>query len=145
MAATINASVINRLRGSISFVDHPELNIVAANLGKDMITISEQGEDTHAIQVATSIVNSPEPYKMVEVSAQVVRSQDLANRFKLQKEKFSVLGNATVRPDTPSLSDYQLLNVSIKNVDPIKMNGEEVGYYIHFQAAYPINSDLFNL
>jgi hypothetical protein len=143
--ATINAGVINRLRGSISFVDHPELNIVAANLGKDMISITEQGEDTHAIPTATSIVNSPEPYKIVEFSAQIVRSQDLANRYKLQKEKFSVVGNAIIRPDTPSLSDYNLVNASIKGVDSIKMNGEDVGYYIHFQAAYPINSDLYTL
>lgn len=143
--ASINAGVINRLRGSISIVDFPELNIVAANLGKDMITISEQGEDTHAIPTATSIVNSPEPYKIVEFSAQIVRSQDLANRYKLQKEKFSVLGDVVIRPDTPSLSDYNLSNCSIKGLDPIKMNGEDVGYYIHFQGVYAINADLYSL
>jgi hypothetical protein len=145
MAAALSQNVISKVRGSASFVDYPELNIIAANLGKNMITITEQGDDTHAIPTATTVVNSPEPYKIVEFSADIVRSQDLANRFKLQKEKFSVLGDATLRTDAAGYSDYKLTQVSIKGIDAIKMNGEEVGNTIHFQGVYAINSDLFTL
>ena len=82
MATPVNQGTINRLRGTISFTDHPELNITPAFMGKDMITITPQGDITHIIPTATGIVTSPEPYQVFEFSAHVLRTNALGDRFK---------------------------------------------------------------
>lgn len=136
---------INRLRGSIGFADVPDLNIVAAYMGKEMITISPQGDVTGVIPSATGIVTSPEPYQIVEFSAHVLRTNGLGDRFKKRMELNSVLGDAVVRQDTAAMSDYRFSNVSIKSVDPIKLNGEDAGWMIHFVGSYQINSALYDV
>lgn len=145
MVATVNQGTINRLRGSISFPDHPELAITPAFLGKEMITVSLQGEAVHQIPTATGVATSPEPYMVAEFSAQILRTNGLGERFKKQMEKLATLGDAVVRSDSTAMSDYDFSNTSIKGVDPIKQNGEEVGWMVHFQGAYQVNSDLYNV
>ncbi len=145
MATPVNQGTINRLRGSISFVDLPDLNITPAFLGKEMITITPQGDVTHAIPSATGLVTSPEPYQIVEFSAHVLRTNGLGERFKKRIEKLSTLGDCVIRSDASGFSDYNITNASIKSVDPIKMNGEEAGVVIHFQGAYQVNGDLYNV
>lgn len=145
MATPVVQGNINRLRASISFPDHPELNITPAYLGKEMFSLALQGEATHPIPTATGIVNSPEPYQIAEFTAHVLRTNGLGDRFKKQKEKNSILGDSVIRSDTSAFSDYNLTNCSIKSVDPIKFNGEDAGWMIHFQGAYQINSDLYNV
>lgn len=145
MATPVNQGTINRLRATISFTDHPELNITPAFMGKDMITITPQGDITHIIPTATGIVTSPEPYQVFEFSAHVLRTNALGDRFKKQWEKISTLGNAVIRSDSSVFSDYQVTNVSIKSVDAIKQNGEDAGVVIHFTGAYQVNGDLYAL
>jgi hypothetical protein len=145
MATPVNQGTLNRLRASVIFPDHPELNITPAFLGKEMLSISPQGDVTHIIPTATGVVTSPEPYQVVEVAAHVLRTNGLGDRFKKQMELLSTLGNCTVRGDTTVFSDYNLTNVSVKGVDTIRMNGEDAGWLIHLQGAYQINGSLYNL
>jgi len=143
MAVPVNQGTINRLRSGYSFVDHPELNVTAAFLGKDGITLTPQGDVTHVIPTLTGLVNSPEPYQIMEVTIHLVRSMALADRFKKQIENLSTVGDSIARSDSTAMSDYQLSNTSIKSVDAIKQNGEDAGWMIHLQAVYLINSSLY--
>lgn len=143
--AAINQGTINRLRGSVSFVDLPDLNVTPAYLGKEMISVNPQGEITHQIPSATGVVTSPEPYQIVEAAIHVLRTNGLGERFKKRWEKLSTLGDAVIRSDSSEFSDYNLTNVSIKSVDPIKQNGEDAGVMIHLQGAYQVNADLYNV
>jgi hypothetical protein len=145
MVAQVNQGTINRLRASVSFISHPELNITPPFLGKEMISLNPQGDVTHIIPTATGVVTSPEPYQVMEFSAHVLRTNGLGDRFKKQLENISTLGDATIRSDASGFSDYALTNVSIKSVDPIKMNGEDAGWLVHFAGAYQINGSLYNL
>ena len=81
----------------------------------------------------------------MEFSAHVLRTNGLGDRFKKQMEDLATLGDAVIRSDSTSMSDYNLTNTSIKSVDPIKQNGEEAAWMIHFQGAYQINAALYNL
>ena len=145
MATPVNQGTINRLRATISFPDHPELNITPAYLAKDMITITQTGEVTHPIPTATGIVTSPEPYQIMEFSAHVLRTNGLGDRFKKQIENLSTLGDAVIRSAASGFSDYNITNTSIKSVDAIKENGEDAGWMIHFQGAYAINGSLYGV
>lgn len=145
MATPQTQGTLNRLRGAISFTDHPELNITPGFLGKEMISITPQGDATHIIPTATGVVTSPEPYQVMEFSAHVLRTNGLGDRFKKRIEELSTLGDATIRSDSSSFSDYNVTNVSVKSVDAIKMNGEDAGWMIHFSGAYLINGSLYSL
>ena len=140
-----NQGTINRYRGSISFPDHPELNIVPNSMGKEMITITFQGEIVHAIPTATGLVTSPEPYQIVEFSADVLRSIGIGDLFKKRIEKLGTMGDAVIRSDASTMSDYNFFNTSIKSVDPVKQDGSTATQTIHFQGYYPINQDLYNV
>lgn len=144
MVAQVNQGTLNRLRVSISFRDHPELNITPPFLGKEMITWSPQGELTKAIPAATGVVTSPEPYQIVEFSAEILKTNGLGDRFKSQWELLSTLGDAVIRGDASTFGDVQVYNTSIKSVDPVKSNGDQAVIVVHMQGAYPINSSLFN-
>lgn len=145
MATPVTQGTLNRLRATVSFPDHPELNITPSFLGKDMITVAPQGDVTHIIPTATGLVTSPEPYQIVEISAHVLRTNGLGDRFKKQQENLSTLGNATIRFDATTFSDMAITNTSIKSVDAIKVDGMEAGWVIHIQGAYLINASLYSL
>ncbi len=145
MATPVTQGTLNRLRATISFTDHPELNITPSFLGRDMVTVAPQGDVTHIIPTATGLVTSPEPYQIVEISAHILRTNGLGDRYKKQLENLSTIGNCTVRFDVVGFSDMPLTNASIKSVDAIKADGTEAGWVIHIQAAYIINQALYSL
>jgi len=131
--------------GTVSFTDHPELNVLPSFMGKEMITWSPQGELTKRIPAATGVVNSPEPYQEVEFSIEVLKTTGLGDRYKKQWELYSVLGDSVIRGDASEMSDIPVYNVSIKNVDAVKMNGDQATITVHFQGYYPVNSSLYNV
>lgn len=145
MAVPVNQGTINRLRGGVSFTDHPELNVTSSYLGEEAVTVTPQGDVTHIIPTLTGIVTSPEPYQIIEVAINLVRSMALADSFKKQIEKLSIVGDVVVRSDSTTMSDYHLSNCAIKSVDAIKQDGKNASWMIHISGVYAINSDLYNV
>lgn len=143
MAASLGT--INRLRASVAFQDHPELNILPSYLGKEMITWSPQGDQTKVLPAAVGTVNSPEPYQLVEFSAQILKTNGLGERFKAQWELYTVLGDCVLRGDSSGMGDFPVYNTSIKGVDAVKHDGSQESITVHFQGFYPINSSLYNV
>lgn len=141
----IQQGTLNRLRGSVSPVDFPELNVIAANLGTEGISISFSGGATTTIDTLTGVVQSPEPYIKVSVKVHLLKSQILSDQWKAQMEDNTLLGDLSVTTDTTTLSDYSFTNVAIESVETLDFSGKNAAYVINLTGIYNINNSLWNL
>lgn len=136
--------VLNRVRGSVTWGSFPALNVTAPYLGKAAIRLALQGESTVYIPTMTGAVTSPEPYLMIEMTINLLKTQGLANQYKTQMELSSALGDGSVRSDAAPLGVYQIINCSIKNVRELDFSGEDAGYNVIIGGYYLVNSSLFD-
>lgn len=134
---------INRLRASVTFLLFPELNVTAPYTTPEGIGLALEGEATTVIRTMTGVVPSPEPYQLCSVAIHLLRTQPLADAFKLQQEIDCRVGDFIVRPDALTLSPYPIVNASIVSVGEFVFNGTTVGYGVTLQGAYYINNLLF--
>jgi hypothetical protein len=141
---TIPQGVLNRIYGSITCTSFPILNITAPYLGKQMIGLTFDTPSTTAIETSTGLVMSPEPYQRVTINAHLIRTQSLVNAWKVQLEASSLIGDLTIRGDTPNLNPYQISNSAIMNVDRLLFNGSEADWVINLVGIYYINSALWS-
>jgi hypothetical protein len=139
----IDQGVLNRLRGSVVFSGFPSLQITAPYLGKAGIRLALEGESVLFIPTMTGAVTSPEPYLMVSLSMNLIKTQPLADAFKKQMESNSLLGPATVRPDSSALSPYDLINTAIESVRELNFSGVDADYLVVIKGYYSVNSSLF--
>ena len=135
---------LNRLRASISFVSFPGLQITASFLGKEGIALAFDGVVTTPLDTMTGVVQSPEPYQRVTVSAHLIKSQALANNFKSQIELNSLVGDFVVRTDAGSMGPYQVSNGAINTVNPLKFDGSDAGWTLMLSGIYYVNASLWN-
>lgn len=135
--------VLNRLRASVVVPAFPQLNVTPAFLGKEMIGITLEGNTSTYIDTATGAVVSPEPYQRVSVTLHLLRTQFLADLYKLQQESSSFIGDVTVRPDSSVLSPYQFNNCSIMSTPEQKFDGTDPGYRVTIGGVYYINASLW--
>jgi len=141
----IQQGTLNRLRGSVSPVDFPELNVIAANLAVEGISISFSGGATTTIDTLTGVVQSPEPYIKVSVKVHLLKSQILSDQWKAQMEDNTLIGDLAVTTDTTTLSDYNFTNVAIESVETLDFSGKNAGYVLNLTGIYYINNSLWNL
>lgn len=139
----ISQGNLNRLRGSVVFPDNPTLNITAPYLGKAGIRLAFEGESVVYLPTLTGAVTSPEPYMMISLSMNLLKSQPLSNAYKAKMESDSSMGAGTVRTDSTSLSVYELINLSISSVRELNLNGEDADFIVTLKGYYSINSGLF--
>lgn len=141
----VSQGTLNRLRGSIVYPNFPALNVTAPFLGREGIRLALQGQASTQINTMTGAVQSPEPYMAVTITLALLKTQNLSDVYKKQMETNALLGDCTVRPDTPTLSPYQFSNVSIADVPELSLAGDTPDYRITLTGYYNINSDLWNL
>lgn len=140
----IPQGTLNRLRGSVNFVDFPELNVTAPYLGKAGITLQLEGEATDMIGTMSGVVTSPAPYMMVSCVVNILKTQDLATTFKEQMEDASVIGDFVVTSDTATLPTYYINNAAIESVKEMSFNGEDAGFAITLKGYYLTNNSLWD-
>jgi hypothetical protein len=141
----IEQGTLNRVRGSAVFSSFPELNITASYLGRGMISLALEGTATTMLPTTTGLVTSPEPYQMVNVSINLLRSQPLSAAYKAKMEKSTLMGPVNIITDSPTLPDYNLLNCAITGLRELPFTGEDAGFVVTLGGYYLINSDLWNL
>lgn len=145
MAAPLIAQgTLNRLRGSVTFNDFPQLAITASYLGAEGINLNPEGDIVDNIGTMTGTVTSPAPYQMITVEVELLKTQSLSDLFKKQLEANAVLGNFVVRPDASTLSNYQVQNGSIYMASPGRLNGKQVGFVVGLRGYYLVNSSLYD-
>lgn len=135
---------INRLRASVVIPAFPQLNVTAAFLGEEGIKMAFEGDATTFINTLTGAVTSPEPYLMVNVTVNLLKTQAIANIWKNQMETISLLGDLTIRPDAASLNPYALVNCSIMRPNDLDFTGKSAAYPISIRGYYNINNSLWN-
>ena len=135
---------LNRLRASVVWNDFPSLNVTASYLGKDGITLALDGESTAFINTMTGAVTSPEPYQMITLTLNLLKTQGLAGLYKSQVETSALLGNGVVRPDSLALPAYDITNCAIESVRELKFSGEDAGFAVTVKGYYLVNSSLYD-
>jgi hypothetical protein len=138
-------SNLNRIRGTVLVPGNATLNITAPYLGKEGITISPQSAVVTQMQGMTTVVNSEEPYQIVQVTAAVMKSLALSAAYIEQIKNSPTLGTVTVTPDTTVLAPFTLYNVAIINWGQMSMAGVQPDFVVTFQGLLPISNDLWNL
>lgn len=140
----VDQGVLNRLKASILLNDFPELNVTPSYLGKMGIKLALEGESTTYLPTMVGGVVSQEPYQLCTVTAELLKSQPLADSWKQQMESDSAIGDVVVRGDAQTLSVYQLTNCSIMGVRELDFAGGDAGYVISIRGYYAINQNLWN-
>lgn len=135
---------LNRVRASVVVVDAPELTVTAPYLGREGVSLALEGEATTYIPTMTGAVTSGEPYQMVSLTLHLLKTQTLANLWKIRQEVLSTIGDVTVRPDTAILGTYQLVNCAIRNIRELAFSGADAGYVVTVGGYYQTNSSLFD-
>ena len=137
---------LNRLRATLLWSDAPELNITPSFLGQGGLSISFDGEATGRIPTMTGIVNSPEPFQGVTITANLLKTQSLAAAYETRKQNNTLIGGGTLRADVQGggIGPFELLNMSVSNVREISMNGGDAGYVVTLGGYYLINSQLWD-
>jgi hypothetical protein len=141
----VQQGTLNRLRGSVTVVTLPFLNVTAPFLGKEGIGLRLEGETTTYINTMIGAVTSPEPYQVCAVTIHLLKTQALSNLYKTQMEVLATIGDIVIRPDTSALSPYRLNNCAIANVEPLSFAGEDAGFRVTLRGYYLINASLFAL
>jgi hypothetical protein len=136
---------LNRIRASVQWSAFPALNVTVPFLGKEGISLAFEGNATDFVETMTGAVTSPAPYQPIRLMMNLIKTQNLANLYKIQQETNTLLGDGTVIPDAVTLSAYQLINCAIEGVDELRFNGENAGYAVRVKGYYIINNNLFNL
>ena len=140
----IDQGTLNKLRASIVFTNFPQLNVVSANLGKEAIRLALDGPASSYLATMTGAVPSPEPYQIVTVTANLVKSEPIANTFKTQFENSVLLGPVTIRSDAVTLGVYYLINCVLENVREQSYAGEDPVFAVTIKGTYYINTAYFS-
>lgn len=142
---------LNRVIAGVQFDTFPGLNISASYLGKEGIRLVPDGMVTTKLPAMTGYVTSPEPYQVVTVTVNLLKSQALGAAFKAQIENLtSLVGNFVVYPDT-TVSDpnsgvdysYSLTNGIIENAVPGPFDGNDALWVLTLGGQYNINLGLW--
>ncbi len=139
----ISQGTLNRLRGTVTWTDFPELNVSAPFLGKEAMRLSLEGEATTFIDTLTGSVTSPEPYMAVSLTLNLLKTQRLSDLYKRKMETSALLGSGTVRGDSAILSPYDLINCGIQAIRELNFSGDDAGFVVSIKGYYNINNALW--
>ena len=115
------------------------------SLGKEGIVIAPQSPVVTQMQGLATIVNSEEPYQLVQVTAMVMKSLALSAAYINQIQQSPTVGTITVTPDTSVLPQFTLYNCAIVNWNQISMAGTQPDFAIVFQGQFNVSNDLWSL
>lgn len=141
----IAQGTLNKLRGSVTWTDFPSLNVTAAYLNKSGISLALDGEATTYLPSMTGAVTSPEPYQMITLTCNILKTNGLAAQYQAQMQLSTLLGNGTVKTDTSSLPSFPLINCAIEGVRELPLNGEDAGFAVIIRGYWIVNNNLWNL
>lgn len=139
----INQGVLNKVRASVKFTDHPELDVSASFLTQDCIDLSFQGDAGVLLPTLTGGVSSPNPMQMIDIKIHLVRSQSLAQLFKNQIEKNTYLGPAKIYTDSSTLGDFSIRQATMRSCGDVSFSGRDPAFLISLFGIYDVNSDMW--
>ena len=135
--------VLNRLRASVVWSDFPELNVTSNFLTTEGIRLALEGNATDLLPAMVSLVSSPAPYLAASLTLSIVRSSSLAALYKSQIENTTLIGLATIFPDTDVLNPFTLNNVALESVREMAFAGMEAAMVVTARGYYNVNTGFF--
>jgi hypothetical protein len=139
----VSQGVLNRLRASVTWNSFPSLNVTPSFLNREGIRLAFEGNATQFLPTQTGAVTSPEPYQMISLTINLLKTQGLSQLYEAQRQSASVIGNGVVRPDTTTLAPYDIYNCGIMNVRELAFSGEDAGYSVSISGYILLNSSLW--
>lgn len=136
---------LNKVRGSVVFVDNPQLNVTASFLGDDGISVAPDGEASAYLPTMTGAVRSPNPFQVVTVTIHLLKSQGLSDTWKGQIEDTTNIGDMVVTPDSVTLGLYRYTNGIIMNTGDLNFAGKSPDFTVILRGTYNINNQMFDL
>lgn len=140
----VDQGTLNRIIASVSWNNFTALNVTAPFLNKAAIRLALDGESTLFLPTLTGAVTSPEPYMMITLTINLLKTQGLSAQYKAQMELNSKIGDGVVRPDSTTLPPYDIVNCAIQTVREQDYGGGDAGWAVTCRGYYQINSSLFN-
>ena len=142
----VNQGIINRLVASVTWNTNPSLNITAPFLGREGIRLAREGAAVVYLPTMTGAVLSTEPYMMIRMTCNLLKTQSLGAAYKSQMEIDAVLGDGQVRPDVAvgGISLFQLTNCSIADTPELDFSGGSPLYPVIISGYYNINQSYWN-
>ncbi len=135
--------VLNRLRASVVFADHPELNVISQFLTTEGIRLALEGNATDLLPAMVSLVSSPAPYLAASVTMSIVRSSTLAAVYKRQIENTTLVGMISIFPDTDVLNPFIINNVALESIREMAFAGMEAAMVVTARGYYNVNTGFF--
>lgn len=134
---------LDRLRGSITVTDIPDLNVTSDYLGVGGITVAPSGNVTDFINTMTGRVTSPVPYIPVEITINLLRTQSLGAAWFAQAQSNSLLGAITITPDVTTFPNIQVRNCGIATLPSQSYAGTDPSFDIVVSGYMIVNSELW--
>lgn len=141
----VQQGTLNRLRASVVYAGFAALNITAAYLAREGISMAFDNDAGLLIGTMTGGVTSPEPYQMATVTIHMLKTQALSNAYKAQFETLVNVGDFQVIPDAATLDNYQLSNGILQGVQEMTLDGNQPGFVVRLKGIYFTNASLYNL
>lgn len=135
--------VLNRLRASVVWSAFPELNVTSNFLTTEGIRLALEGNATDLLPAMVSLVSSPAPYLAASLTVSIVRSSSLAALYKQQIENTTLMGLATIFPDTDVLNPFILNNVALESIREMAFAGMEAAMVVTARGYYNVNTGFF--
>lgn len=139
----VKLGFINRLRGTLTFADFPELNVTAPFLGRYGLNMAINGDVTQMLPQMVGQVQSQEVYLPVLVTVPLVKTTTLCNLYKKKWESDSNLGDCTFRGDATQLDPFDFTNCSIAHIDGLNAGGTVGTATITVAGTYYVNLALW--
>lgn len=136
---------LNRVRASVIVPGNETLNIPAQFQAKEGIIVSPQSAVVTQMQGMTTIVNSEEPYQLVQITVAVIKSLAISAQYLSAIQNSPILGNITVVPDTTAMPKFNLINAAILNWNQVSMAGLQPDFTLVIQGQYNTSNDLWTL
>ena len=142
----VQQGVLNRLVASITWNDNPSLNVTSPFLGREGIRLAREGAAVVYLPTMTGAVLSPEPYMMIRMTVNLLKTQALGAAYKTKMEFDSALGDGQVRPDIAvgGISLFQITNCSIADTPELDFSGGSALYPVIISGYYNINQNYWN-
>jgi hypothetical protein len=142
----IEQGSLNRIKASVVWNENADLNVTAPYLGAAGIRLGLDGGTTVFLPTMTGAVTSPEPYQMITLSMNLLKTQQLADLYKQRMEVDARIGNGVVYPDVQKggINSYQIINCAIESVRELNLAGTDASYEVSVRGYYLVNSTLFD-
>ena len=147
---------LNRLRGTVKFVNTPTLDLVAEDLGTEGIRLAFDNVATDLLPTMAGMVGSPRPYQECTLTLSIIKTMSSAVIYKHMFELSTLVGRVMVYPDISNTMDvdgsysaqigpFQLENIALENIREMSFAGNEPTLVITCKGYMQVNQSYFGL